>query len=87
MNLYFRLLLLRVLALVRPKLTIWDTARTPFRVMPTDLDILRQGRRRIDQGCRVNGHQAAGSSTVTTMAMNSASAASFPSMKVSPRNL
>lgn len=41
MNLYFRLLLLRVLALVRPKLTIWDTARTPFRVMPTDLDVLR----------------------------------------------
>ncbi|MNE52881.1 hypothetical protein D3C80_1475770 [compost metagenome] len=42
--------------------------------------------RGVDDGGRVDGHWA-GSATVTTMAMNSASAASLPSMKVSPRNL
>ena len=40
MNLFFRLLLLRLLVLRRPKLSIWDTATTPFRVVPTDLDVL-----------------------------------------------
>ena len=42
--------------------------------------------RGVDDGGRVDGHWA-GSATVTTMAMNSASAASLPSIKVSPRNL
>lgn len=41
MNLYFRLLLLRIKAALRPKLTAWDDAVTPFRVLPTDLDVLR----------------------------------------------
>ncbi|HJE51329.1 MAG TPA: thioesterase family protein [Tessaracoccus flavescens] len=41
MNLYLRLLLLRVYVLFRPKMSPWETARTPFRVMPTDLDVLR----------------------------------------------
>src|SRR5690606_8598079 len=48
-----------------------------------DLDPGRHGRRGVDDGGRVDGHWA-GSATVTTMAMNSASAASLPSMKVSP---
>ena len=61
------------------------------RAPGADLDPFGQGRRGVDQGGGVDGHQAAGSvagvGTVTTMAMNSASAASLPSMKVSPRNL
>ena len=40
MNLYIRLLLLRVLSAFRPRMGLWDMARTPFRVMPTDLDVL-----------------------------------------------
>jgi len=44
-NLYLRLLLLTLrirLAAVRPgrRPTLWDEARTPFRVLPTDLDTL-----------------------------------------------
>lgn len=43
MNLYLRMLLLR-LRVARAgragRLGIWDTARTPFRVAPTDLDVL-----------------------------------------------
>lgn len=43
MNLWLRLLLLTVRNRLhlRPSLSIWDTARTPFRVAPTDLDLLR----------------------------------------------
>ncbi len=49
MNLYFRLLLLTLrtrLARTRPSrlgrgTSLWDEARTPFRVAPTDLDPLR----------------------------------------------
>lgn len=41
MNLYFRLLMLRLTSLVRPRLGAWDDAVTPFRVLPTDLDVLR----------------------------------------------
>ncbi|MDO4784965.1 MAG: acyl-CoA thioesterase [Propionibacteriaceae bacterium] len=40
MNLYFRLLLVRLAALWRPRLGPWDTAITPFRVTPADLDVL-----------------------------------------------
>lgn len=42
MNLYLRLLLLRLRILRgrRSRLGVWDTARTPFRVVPTDLDLL-----------------------------------------------
>ncbi|MDO5677719.1 MAG: acyl-CoA thioesterase [Propionibacteriaceae bacterium] len=40
MNLYIRLLLLRVLSTFRPRAGLWQTSRTPFRVMPTDLDVL-----------------------------------------------
>ncbi|MNT92384.1 hypothetical protein D3C72_2336550 [compost metagenome] len=52
----------------------------------TDHDVVSDLGRGVDHGGRVDGHWA-GSATVTTMAMNSASAASLPSMKVSPRNL
>lgn len=42
MNLYFRLLLLTLRARLRPRRTsLWDEVRTPFRVVPTDLDPLR----------------------------------------------
>ena len=41
MNLYVRLLLLVLRSRRRPRLSLWDTARTPFRVAPTDLDLLR----------------------------------------------
>src|SRR5690606_18499340 len=58
----------------------------PHGAERADLDPVRQGRRGVHHGGRVDGHWA-GSATVTTMAMNSASAASLPSMKVSPRNL
>lgn len=41
MNKYWRLLWLFLRHRARPRLGIWDTARTPFRVLPTDLDLLR----------------------------------------------
>lgn len=41
MNLYLRLLLLRWRARRRRSLSVWDTARTPFRVLVSDLDVLR----------------------------------------------
>ncbi|MBF4630948.1 acyl-CoA thioesterase [Clavibacter michiganensis subsp. phaseoli] len=40
MNLRLRLLLLRLTARRRGSLDVWDTARTTFRVLPTDLDAL-----------------------------------------------
>lgn len=40
MNLFLRMLLLRLRWLRAPRLDVWDTARTRFRVIPTDLDIL-----------------------------------------------
>lgn len=40
MNLYLRFLLLLLRARGRPRLGLWDTARTPFRVAPSDLDPL-----------------------------------------------
>lgn len=40
MNLYWRLLMLRLRLFTAPKVGIWDTVRTPFRVVPTDLDLL-----------------------------------------------
>lgn len=41
MNLWIRLLLLRVAAIRRGRVRMWDTVRTPFRVSPSDLDVLR----------------------------------------------
>lgn len=41
MNLYFRLLLLRLRTRRARRVSLWDEARTPFRVVPTDLDPLR----------------------------------------------
>ncbi|WP_144761050.1 thioesterase family protein [Curtobacterium sp. 9128] len=41
MNLYFRLFLLRLRVRRGPRLSLWDEARTPFRVTLTDLDPLR----------------------------------------------
>ncbi|MCP3425138.1 acyl-CoA thioesterase [Rothia sp. AR01] len=41
MNLYLRLLLLRLRAKRAPALDLWDTAETPLRVAFTDLDLLR----------------------------------------------
>lgn len=38
MNLYFRLLLLWLRIRRRGVIGLWDTAKTPFRVVPTDLD-------------------------------------------------
>lgn len=40
MNLLFRMLWLSIRARFRPKLGLFDTAVTPFRVWPTDLDPL-----------------------------------------------
>lgn len=42
MNLYLRLLAMMVRARLRPRrrLSLWDGATTPFRVWPTDLDVL-----------------------------------------------
>ncbi|OZD61915.1 acyl-CoA thioesterase [Rhodococcus sp. 06-1460-1B] len=40
MNLYIRLFLVRLRAYRRQKLSVWETARTPFRVTLTDLDLL-----------------------------------------------
>jgi acyl-CoA thioesterase FadM len=39
-NLYFRLLWLRIVVRFRSRLSIWGTSRTRFRVLPTDLDLL-----------------------------------------------
>ncbi|MFC6154771.1 acyl-CoA thioesterase [Nocardioides yefusunii] len=39
MNLYARLLHLFTFGRRRPEISIWDVARTPFRVLPNDLDI------------------------------------------------
>jgi acyl-CoA thioesterase FadM len=39
-NLYFRLMLLRWRSRTRRRLKLTDTVRTPFRVVPTDLDLL-----------------------------------------------
>ncbi|MFC4337182.1 acyl-CoA thioesterase [Salininema proteolyticum] len=41
MNLYLRMLWLMLRSKSRGRLGVWDTARTPFRVAPTDLDVLR----------------------------------------------
>lgn len=40
MNLYLRLLLLRLRTRRAGRLGVWDTAVTPFRVLPNDLDVL-----------------------------------------------
>jgi len=40
MNLYLRLLFFRLLSRRRGRLEMWDTAITPFRVTPSDLDLL-----------------------------------------------
>jgi acyl-CoA thioesterase FadM len=40
-NLWLRLLLLRVLGRYRPRLDLLDECVTPFRVLPGDLDLLR----------------------------------------------
>ena len=41
MNLYFRLLLLRIRSTRWKRLSLWETAITPFRVTIADLDLLR----------------------------------------------
>lgn len=41
MNLFFRLLWLTLRSRFGPRLSPWATARTSFRVVPTDLDVLR----------------------------------------------
>lgn len=41
MNKIWRLIWLFLRYRARPRLSIWDTARTRFRVLPTDLDVLR----------------------------------------------
>jgi acyl-CoA thioesterase FadM len=41
MNLYFRLLWLQLTARLRPAVGLLDTVLTPFRVLPTDLDVSR----------------------------------------------
>lgn len=41
MNLWFRLLWLAFAARRRPPVTVLEPCRTPFRVVPTDLDVLR----------------------------------------------
>ena len=38
---YLRLILLRLRARTRARLSVWDTSRTPLRVSLTDLDLLR----------------------------------------------
>ncbi|WP_084078367.1 thioesterase family protein [Demequina sp. NBRC 110057] len=40
MNLWLRLLLTRLRSRRRARLSLWDEAVTPFRVAPTDLDLL-----------------------------------------------
>ncbi|MCS5728833.1 acyl-CoA thioesterase [Herbiconiux moechotypicola] len=41
MHFFFRTLWQGLLARFRSPLGLWDTASTPFRVLPTDLDVLR----------------------------------------------
>ena len=41
MNLFFRLLWLRIFGRFRPSAGLLGPVRTPFRVLPTDLDVLR----------------------------------------------
>lgn len=41
MNLYWRLFLSSLLARFRPKVSLWEGSRTPFRVLPNDLDVFR----------------------------------------------
>jgi acyl-CoA thioesterase FadM len=41
MNLFFRLLWLRLVTRFRPPCSLLGPCRTPFRVLPTDLDVLR----------------------------------------------
>jgi acyl-CoA thioesterase FadM len=41
MNLWLRLVWLRIRLRRRRPVGIWDTVRTPFRVAPSDLDVLR----------------------------------------------
>lgn len=41
MNLYLRLLWLKLFGRFRPRAGLLDPIRTPFRVLPTDLDVLR----------------------------------------------
>lgn len=41
MNLFFRLLWFMLIVRWRPAVSILEPCRTPFRVMPTDLDVLR----------------------------------------------
>lgn len=41
MNLYVRLLLVYLRRFRAPRVGLWDEVRTPFRVLPTDLDVLR----------------------------------------------
>ena len=40
MNLYLRLIWLNIRVRFRPRLSLWDTAVTPFRVWPSDLDVI-----------------------------------------------
>lgn len=40
MNLYLRMIYFRLLSRRRGPLTVWDASVTPFRVTPTDLDLL-----------------------------------------------
>jgi YbgC/YbaW family acyl-CoA thioester hydrolase len=40
MNLYLRLIFFRLRSRRRSRLNMWDTAFTPFRVTPSDLDLL-----------------------------------------------
>lgn len=41
MNLFLRLLLLSILSRFRSRISLFDECATPFRVAPTDLDVLR----------------------------------------------
>jgi len=41
MNLYLRLFVLSLLVRFRPRVSIWVGSRTPFRVLPNDLDVNR----------------------------------------------
>lgn len=40
-NLYFRLMVLMLRLRRAPRVSLWSETRTPFRVWPTDLDLLR----------------------------------------------
>ncbi|MBT0771727.1 thioesterase family protein [Kineosporia sp. J2-2] len=41
MNLFVRLFLSTLLTRLRPKVSLWEGSRTPFRVLPNDLDVFR----------------------------------------------